>query len=196
MSRIPDDIRSFLEKHEAATALELSQVLACTPANIRYHLGRLQSHGVVEVISTAAGSHRGRPTLVYSLSPSTREQNISGLAAALLKVIMEGNSEETDRRLARAASLLAGPQLPIKAHLTRRLTDSVRRLRELKYHARWEAHSDGPRIFLEHCPYASLLTQHAAELCRIDGCLISMLIGVKARQVSKPGAHPCEFVLD
>jgi predicted ArsR family transcriptional regulator len=84
------------------------------------------------------------------------------------------------------------------ASLTHRLYQAIQRLNQMGYQARWEAHSEAPRLLLGHCPYAAILSKHP-ELCQMDAYLLEELMGVPADQIKKlaqdsRGARYCLFI--
>jgi predicted ArsR family transcriptional regulator len=81
--------------------------------------------------------------------------------------------------------------------LAKRLNLTIEKINGMKYHARWEAGSEGPRIVLAHCPYAAILEKHP-ELCKMDESMLKELMGQPARQISrtgKEGSSVCVFVV-
>jgi predicted ArsR family transcriptional regulator len=193
MTTTSTEILDYLRDHPRASSGEISRALECTPANVRYHLTHLIERGEVEVTGREVRRGKGRPVLHYGLSLAAQEQNLAGLATVLLdeiNLIDDGNAV-----LERAARRLAGSPPAPAQRLTTRLVGAVRRLNQLAYHARWEAHAGGPRIFLAHCPYAALQPQHAASLCRFDAALVSALTGCPVQPLTSPGAHPCAFAV-
>jgi predicted ArsR family transcriptional regulator len=193
MSTSPLRIREYLRTHPAATAADLSRALECTPANIRYHLGRLVAGGEIRVTGQCAGGRKGRPVLVYGLSPAAQENNLVELAGVLLEEANADRSGGSPSALEGAALRLAGSWPAASQHLTRRLANTIHRLNELAYHARWEAHAGGPRIYLAHCPYAALLDDHADAMCRFDACLLVALLGAPVKQLTPSSVRPCVF---
>jgi predicted ArsR family transcriptional regulator len=108
------------------------------------------------------------------------------------------SDDERSLALEQIASHLVpgGDRLP--ASLTHRLYQAVQRLNELGYQARWEAHSEAPRLLLGHCPYAAILPGHP-ELCKMDAYLLEGLLGVPVAQTKKRaqdsrGARYCLFI--
>ena len=195
MANLPEMICEYLEQHESATALELSQALECTPANIRHHLARLRRAGKIELAGQQpAAKSRGRPLHYYGLGPAAQEQNLAGLASALIEELLDGApADEASRRLAGAARRLAGSPAPQEMHVARRLNTAVRRLKDLRYNPRWEARADGPRLILVHCPYAALLPGYTQALCQFDRCLLEAMLSKPVHQLTRPGLPPCEF---
>lgn len=182
-----------------------------TDANARYHLGVLQSEGLVEVVGTRPADGKGRPTKVYSLSDQARGNNLASLTAALLDVLViplsQANQKSAIQMLAmRLSRQVEGNLDPEKtglriagARLTQNLKLAVERLNELGYEAHWEARSGAPRVILGHCPYASILNEHP-ELCRLDAVLLETMLNVPveliARQVAdERGLRSCVFRL-
>jgi predicted ArsR family transcriptional regulator len=69
-------------------------------------------------------------------------------------------------------------------HYVKRLHYTIEYLNKLNYRARWEAHSESPRIILGYCPYADILPEHP-ELCSLDCYLLEELLGAPVTQISK-----------
>lgn len=174
-------ILAFLKKQNIATATEISAALRVTPANVRHHLSLLEADGLVEVASLRGQGQRGRPQKVYRLGDAVLGDNLAPLADALLGQVSPEQVESMLQALGRA---LAGPLPERSTPLMRRLALTVERLNAMRYHARWEAHSTGPRIVLGHCPYAAVIEGHP-ELCRMDAILLQMLLGVSVEQLAK-----------
>jgi len=178
-------IISMLQTKHTLSAQEISRSLHLTPANIRHHLSILEEEGVIEVASQRKTPGRGRPIQVYSLTHQVLAHNLDALAGVLLEELLQNNSMHSqDEYFTRIASRLAQPEIPPNQSLTKRLYLAVQRLNDMHYQARWEAHSDAPRIFLEHCPYAAILPDHP-ELCRIDASLLNQLLDHPVTLTSK-----------
>ena len=194
-------ILDYLQIKPFATTSELSHALKMTTANVRHHLNVLMEEGAVEVIAQQPPQGRGRPAHLYNLTQQAHRHNLDGLASALLTTYLsvqapEGRSarfKQIAQRLASTASLKPA------ASLTQRLFQSVHRLNEMGYQARWEAHSEAPHLVLGHCPYAAILPEHP-ELCLLDSYIIEDLLGVPARQAKKlaqdlRGTRYCLFIV-
>jgi len=195
-------ILTYLETRQTATANEIARALQVTPANIRHHLGKLNADGLVTVVGERPAGGRGRPTQVYSLA--NQGDNVPQLASALLVMGLKHlNGEEKDTFLMSLANQMAARSSPplgdkTKQHITQRLVETVRKLDEMNYQPRWEAHVDAPYIILEHCPFLEILDDHP-ELCRLDAFLIEKLLGDKViqkakRQINRLGTRFCLFV--
>lgn len=187
-------IYKYLQNHPTATTAELSDYLGMTAANIRHHLARMAHEGIVEAAQQAPAG-RGRPTYHYHLTDQVQLNNLSVLANALLLELFEmvpaAERPAVLQHLAgRLLNLLSdGSPLPAPdLHLTRRLTMAVQILNACHYECRWEAHANGPRLMLSHCPYAALLSQHP-ELCQVDAILLEKLLGAPMKQTARKGAN-------
>jgi predicted ArsR family transcriptional regulator len=177
----------------------MSQAANTTAANIRHHLAILTHEGAVEVVGERPTSKRGRPALLYTLSKQARQHNMNGLSSALLDELLKPlPPDEQEQALQRIAQHMIGA-IESKDNLTQRLYLAMRRLNEMKYNARWEAHHNAPRIILGHCPYAQILPQHP-ELCQVDGFIIEKLLEKPVDQTEKlaidnQGSSYCKFVM-
>jgi predicted ArsR family transcriptional regulator len=179
------NIISMLQTKHSLSAQEISRALHLTPANIRHHLSILEEEGVIEVASQRKTPGRGRPIQVYTLTQQILAHNLDALAGVLLEELVQNDANlSLSDVYARVASRLAQPEIPLNPSFTKRLYLTVQRLNEMHYQARWEAHADAPRIFLEHCPYAAILPDHP-ELCQIDAYLLNKLLDHPVRLTSK-----------
>ncbi len=199
-------ILDHLDQFHGATAAELSQMLQLTAANIRYHLAILVEQGQVEAAGNAAQPGAGRPARLYRRA--RQAHNLDGLAHALLDELAGSQpAAEAEAMLLALAHSMARTarsgedqdQPGAGRHLTVRLSTAVQQLEPLGYQPRWEAHVDGPRIRLGHCPYRAVLDEHP-ELCRLDTYLLTNLVGQPVEQIAKlarstRGAPYCLFHL-
>jgi len=189
-------ILDYLQTNHQATPGELSRSLQVTAANIRHHLGILQEQGLVEVVGQSVPSGRGRPRQFYALSPSAQANNLAQLTRALLECI----APDQEEILRKVAQTLARESLAVHPNPTQRLYQAVQRLNALNYNARWEARAGGPRVMLEHCPYAPILDQHP-ELCQMDRYLVAGLTGLDVQQTARieygsTGPKACIFSVE
>ena len=166
-------ILDYLQGHATATVLELSRSSQVTRADVRHHIGLLVKEGIVEPIGKRGLEGRGRPMLVYSLMRELQVNNLTLLLIALCQSLPDEVREEI---LWRVGEHLAGNCKPFAGKLTRSLVQAVKRLKEMHYHARWEARSDGPRMIFSHCPYATILAD-CNSLCHLDTLLLQVLTG-------------------
>jgi predicted ArsR family transcriptional regulator len=178
-------ILDYLRKQQTATVHELSSALAMTGANVRHHLGVLESSELIELVSQRREG-RGRPVAVYGQSRRMLGDGLDGLAGALLEGLLRNASEaEQEARLKSVALRLGGNTMPGRVpSALRQLTQAVDRLNELHYQARWEAGIDGAHIILGHCPYAAIIATYP-ELCRMDAYLLEQRSGSPVEQTTK-----------
>ena len=195
-------ILAYLQSHHGVTAAEVSRALRVTPANIRHHLSILAADGRAQVVGERRGQGRGRPVQMYGLGDTASGDNLSALAdAALTQWLAALPPDQRDSALGALAAHLADASAGERsaAPIVRRLAQAMIRLNRLYYHARWEAHAQGPRVVFEHCPYAAILEKHP-ELCRMDGFLLKELLGADITQSARlelnaRGLPFCMFVL-
>jgi predicted ArsR family transcriptional regulator len=180
-------IFSYIRKHQAVTAAEIARDLNMTAANARHHLGILRKNGQVAVIAKrSAGTRGGRPCLVYGLSRHMLGDGLPALSHHLLGEMLESVNarqrasllEKLGKRLSGSCTRGASPSPMI------RLAETVKQLNRLGYRSRWEAHATGPRIILEHCPYAAIIRQHP-ELCEMDAALLRNCLDGAVEQIAK-----------
>jgi predicted ArsR family transcriptional regulator len=188
-------ILEYLRKNQSASGHELSRALGMTGANIRHHLTVLESNGLIESISHRQGG-RGRPVKIYGLSRRVVGDGLEDLARTMLDVFVRSPTGEAPEASLRLIALhLAGESSPVPEHLlTRRLNQTVDRLNELHYQARWEAGVDGPHIILGKCPFSAIITDYP-ELCQVDAFLLEQRSGQPAEQTAKlqPSARGYPF---
>jgi predicted ArsR family transcriptional regulator len=190
-------ILDYLEIHRVAIASEISRALKVTPADIRHHLNLLKQEGLVETCGLRKASGRGRPSRLFRLSQQKLGENLGILASALLDEIQEQLPEnQQSMALHRIARRIRGG-VSIPGNLSQRLVQATRRLNELNYQARWEAHPEAPQVIFEHCPYAAILEKHP-EICSLDSYLLEDLLVTPVSQLAKlakdtRGATYCKF---
>ena len=191
MTTARQKVLTYFAKSRTASAREIARALKLSAATVRHHLRVLAADGRLELISPRGSNGRGRPEKVYSLPRAALGDNLAGLSEALLTASGSRIQMET------LARHLAGESNYASQPLARRLNLTVEKFNQMKYHARWEAGSEGPRILFSHCPYAAIIEKHP-ELCRMDQTLLMELMGQPARQVSrtgKDGSSVCVFVV-
>jgi DeoR family transcriptional regulator, suf operon transcriptional repressor len=192
-------VLAYLNKTRTASAREISRALKMSAANVRHHLRVLVSDGRLEVASVRGREGRGRPEKVYSLPRAALGDNLAVLADALLGEAGSKPELSADQssRMETLAERLEGKTNMASQPLARRLNLTIEKLKQMNYHARWEAGSAGPRIIFGHCPYAAIIEKHP-ELCQMDKALIHEMMGQSASQIfkiGKDGSSVCVFVV-
>jgi predicted ArsR family transcriptional regulator len=168
-----------------------------TGANIRHHLGILESNELIEVIGSRKEG-RGRPRNIYGLSRRVQGDGLDRLSGALLETWLGGVADEKrEGELKLVAENLAGGFYPGNS-IIKNLVRAIERLNEMHYQARWEASPAGSRIILGHCPYAAIVNGHP-EICIMDSLLLESMLGPHIEQSVKlqltdKGLPFCAFV--
>ena len=193
-------ILGYLGQHNGASAVEISRALNVSAANIRYHLSILVSDGRVQLLGFRPEQGKGRPVQIYGLGKAAQGDNLAGLLDVLLTQLLEKiEPPEVDPLLrGMAASLVPTKAADGAVHITRRLAQTVSRLDQFGYAARWEAHAAAPRVIFERCPYAAVIAKHP-ELCRMDGFMLEQQLGGSVEQTARleknaRGTTFCQFV--
>lgn len=191
MTTARQKILAYFAKSRTASTREISRALKMSAATVRHHLRVLASDGRLELSAVRGRDGRGRPEKIYSLPRAALGDNLSTLSDALLT---EAGSriqmESLAKRLTGQTSFAGQP-------LARRLNLTVEKFNQMKYHARWEAGSEGPRVIFSHCPYAAILEKHP-ELCKMDEAMLREFMGQPASQIfrtGKEGSTVCVFVI-
>lgn len=182
-------VLAYLYKSRTASAREISRALRLSAATARHHLRVLVSDGRLEVASGRGREGRGRPQKVYSIPRAALGDNLSALAEAIWAESVSVRVEALAKRLAADSDFKNQP-------VPRRLSMVVERLNQMKYHARWEAGAEGPRVIFGHCPYAAILANRP-ELCRMDAALLEEFMGGSAEKLGtiREGGLTCVFAL-
>lgn len=177
-------VLSYLTRNRTASAREISRALKMSAATVRHHLRVMVADGRLEFETVRRREGRGRPEKVYSLPRGALGDNLSALSDALLAEAGALNEDEASRMKALAGHL-AGESKFESQPVVKRLNLLVEKLDRMKYHARWEAGAEGPRVHFGHCPYAAIVARHP-ELCEMDTKLVSLLLSRPVLRESKP----------
>jgi predicted ArsR family transcriptional regulator len=199
-----EKVLEYVRARRTVTAGELARSFGMSAANARRHLGLLADEGLLEVIGLRPSGGRGRPTQVYAPASRLLGDNLPGLAATALDLLLEGLSQGDRQSMwIRLGQRMASGQVSLpgagRAAAARRLTEAVRRLNELGYAARWEAAALGPRLTFSRCPYEAVLERHP-DICYADAALIETLCGAPAALAARliadgQGGRVCRFNL-
>jgi predicted ArsR family transcriptional regulator len=171
-----------------------------TAVTVRHHLNELQQRELIDTSQLRHRSTPGRPQHIYVLTEKALEHfpdNYQRLATGLLErlqshlppegvnVIIEGVADDM------AADIdLSG--LPFKQRIKR----VIEYLNEHGYSATYEPCEDGYILRTNSCPYHELASQ-TDHLCRMDMRLISSLLGVVPRILSRvaEGGSNCAYLI-
>lgn len=193
-------ILDTLDQRGTASAEQLAHAFGMTAANLRRHLGILQSRDLVTVVGRHQGGGRGRPQAIYALSTPRQGAGLERLTRALLAEVATKESAATNVAVLRnLARRILGSQAAPFGSLTQRLVAAVQQLSHLNYRPHWEAKQQGPELVLGRCPYAAIIADHPA-LCQMDTHMIEGLLGTSVELASKlqpgpQGTPQCIFVM-
>lgn len=192
MTSTRNTILETLRVRHQATTEELARLADVTESNVRHHLRKLGSEGLIVKTGRRIVAGRGRPAEVYELAD--QPENLAALAGHLLD--RDRGGEMAMQRLAAAFAPGRGDR---SAHITRRLVAAMGVLNRLNYRARWEPDPEGPQVIFAHCPFAEIINEHP-ELCVMDRLMLERLTGERAEQVEKlemnnEGVLLCRFVV-
>jgi len=196
-------ILEYLLKYHTATSAELSEAFHFTKENIRHHLNILLYEGLIEVLpeTTITRNQPGRPNLVYHIHLENQPGNMVQLAVVLFRTYLENLKSEPEKQagLKKLAKILF-PSSDKDIKPTQLYNQSIERLNQHGYQARWEAHHEGPLFSFRNCPYATAQKEQP-ELCQMDSFILENLLGSPVNQVTKMnfnGKNPpsCIFSLD
>ncbi len=199
-------ILEILRERGDATVDELVNALKdrihheITAVTIRHHLDILRSEELVTPPTVRRRSTPGRPQHVYALTEKALEffpNNYQNLVEALLdqvkatlpppqvNVIMENIAD----KMVTDAGLLA---VPMEA----RLDQITVYLNQQGYDSHWEPSPEGYILYTRNCPYRQIAGDHN-ELCGLDFRVVSGLLGVVPRRVSRLVEHDdrCTFLI-
>lgn len=173
-----------------------------TAVTVRHHLGVLHEEGFVTEPELRHRSSPGRPQNVYMLTdkahglyPNNYPQLVSALLEQLEKhlppgginVVMEGVAENIAGSFEVNLDGLAYDQ---------RLDLIVSYLNERGYAATWEVGAEGYILHTRNCPY-HVVAQSTESLCAMDMRLITSLVGVVPRRLSRisSGDESCAYLI-
>lgn len=172
-----------------------------TSVTVRHHLAKLQEDGLVADAQMRHRSSPGRPQHIYILTErgtayfpnnypdlaiNLLQQIKSTLPAKQVNVIIEGVADN----MAKEASLSDCE------NLQERLDKAVEYLNAHGYEANWKSHQDGFVLETTNCPYHKI-AQDDQALCQLDMRLISQMLGVVPRLLSRisDGDEACSYLI-
>ena len=168
----------YIRDKKEVTVAELSRKFQLTPANIRYHVKKLQEDGLVTVTTPEPWKRRrGRPELVIQLASRSRPDSLPQLVHALLSAAGEIQDPVVAAAFSSAVRQHLFPGPARGGSLTTRINRLVASFNHLNYQARWEVHAAGPRIIFANCPFARVIASHP-ELCEMDRRLLEERTGL------------------
>lgn len=203
MQKTRETILKYLKEKGEATVDELSSVLGgLTSVTVRHHLDILRGAGFVSDPMIRHRATPGRPQYAYTLTGKASEhfpKNYRDLAGHLLEEMKacppHGGVNIFFEGVANRMSALAQPVVAGET-LDQQLDHAVAFLNSQGYVANWERADDGYLLHTCNCPYEALAKDNP-ELCGMDLTLVSNLLGLVPRRISRvvEGATSCAYFI-
>lgn len=174
-------ILQLIRDEGRVTVDRLAEKLGLSPMTIRHHLALLQRDGLVQAEVMPSPGRRGRPRLIYILTPAGAEMfpsNVTRLADLLLVQLKRRiPPAELNAFLDSLADAWANSFTPVEGISTEAKLDQITMfLNNMGYQASWKYAGSVVEFHLEHCPYRWLAGLHP-ELCHVDMKLLQRLTG-------------------
>ena len=186
-------VRAILERGPA-TAVDLAERLAITPAGIRRHLDALIADGILQAreahITSSHSRGRGRPSKVFAMTTQGREQSETSyddLAASALRFIANRGSRNQVKEFARdrAAEIekRASSKISSKKDTEQRAEILAKLLTEDGYLSTVNHNAVGVEICQHHCPVAHVASEFP-ELCEAEVEMLSRVLGTHVQRLA------------
>lgn len=174
-------ILQLIHDEGRVTVDRLAEKLGLSPMTIRHHLALLQRDGLVQAEVMPSPGRRGRPRLIYILTPAGAEMfpsNVTRLADLLLVQLKRLiPPAELNAFLDSLADAWANSFTSIEGISTEAKLDQIAMfLNNMGYRASWKYAGSVVEFRLEYCPYRWLAELHP-ELCHVDMKLLQRLTG-------------------
>ncbi len=184
---IRDQILDYLGNNPSVTVTELAMSLNVTRQDIRYHLKPLLDAQLVEKTSagsTSTDKGRGRPATRLRITDKSHPNNYPKLVSSLLNYFLTKNNGMPSEKAALLAKMVFNASAENTSGLMQALINMVQILNQNHYQSHWEAHSAGPRVIFENCPYAQILGDFP-QLCEMDSEFLSQATGMKTEMLQR-----------
>jgi predicted ArsR family transcriptional regulator len=177
--------RAILEALRAApeplTVEALAEHAGLHPNTARHHLDVLAAANLVER-TVAAPSGRGRPKVLFSVSPSALAPFAE--LSEFLQRALDGGVEDVVAVEAARRWLAAVPQAGVVDDADGAVAAAVESLQAVGFDARSDAIGD--TIVVSQCPYASLISEHPM-ICTVHAELVSGVLARTGQDVTLAG---------
>ena len=195
-------ITEILRENGTATVAVLADELGMAQVSVRHHLDILVSEGLVQLSGLQRRDGAGRPSQVYTLTPSgfklfpqrhdaLADSLLTELKASLPGSVVRGVLERVAERTAQEAPL---PEMD--QDVEARLGQVASFLTDRGYSARWELCADHYELHACNCPYAGVSDRHP-ELCMMDQVMMQQIMPDALRLESRviDGSAHCTYVI-
>jgi len=185
--------RAILERGPA-TAVELAERLAITPAGIRRHLDGLVADGILESreahVTSVNSRGRGRPAKVFIITDNGREKfehSYDDLAVSALKFMASKNGSHLVQEFATARAeeieRKAAKKIASKSSINAKVEALTDHLCSEGYSATTTGRGNGVEICQHHCPVAHVAAEFP-ELCEAETAAISRMLGTHVQRLA------------
>ncbi len=186
-------VRAILERGPA-TAVDLAERLAITPAGIRRHLDGLVADGILEPreahVTSVNLRGRGRPAKVFIMTDEGREKfehSYDDLAVSALKFMATKSGSHLVKEFAnsRAEEIerKAAKKMAAKNSLGAKVDALTEHLCSEGYSATTAGRGNGVEICQHHCPVAHVAAEFP-ELCEAETAAISRMLGTHVQRLA------------
>ena len=205
MQETRQHILEILHERNQATVDEIVEQLQkrrgpITAVTVRHHLTRLQEDDFITEPELLHRSTPGRPQHVYSLTEKAKDQfpnNYRYLLKNLLDQLRENLPPEGVNVIMQGVA----SNFAVEASIPRlprgeQLDLATEFLNQRGYKADWEKTSEGYVLYTSNCPYHHV-AQTNQELCDLDMRLVSELLGVVPRVITRvsAGDAQCSYLI-
>lgn len=196
-----DEILDLLKRHGNLSVDQMAGHLSITPMGVRQHLNILEKDGLVSCQAVRRGL--GRPSHLYSLTPSAREyfpQNYENFALAVLGDIQANQGEDAvDEVFRRRADKLAEQlhQKVFAKELKAKVSQLAQVLDEMGSMTSFEEAPDDTFVLNEHNCSILGVAMHYPQACRYEKELFERVLGVKVerQECQSSGQNSCRYVI-
>jgi len=200
-----EQILNILKKRGQATVDEIVRDLQesrgkITAVTVRHHLSRLQEDHLVDTPRMKHRESPGRPQHIYTLTEKAQSvfpNNYQHLAESVLKQVQNKLPDDTVNVIFEGiADDMAADAAIYGETLPERLQAVVVYLNQHGYEAYWEKGDSDYILHTINCPYHHI-SQEQEILCQMDIRLISKMLGVVPRRISRiaEGHASCAYLI-
>lgn len=196
-----DEIMELLKRHGSLSVDQLAGFLSITPMGVRQHLNILEKDGLVSCQAVRRGL--GRPSHLYSLTPSAREyfpQSYESFALTMLDNIQTEHGDEAVDSLFRNRSEKIATQLHSKvggSDLKTRVVQLSNLLDEMGSMTSFEQVDDATFVLNEHNCSILGVAMHYPQACQHERDLFERVLDarVERQECQSSGQSTCRYVI-
>jgi len=188
-----DQVARRILEFGPATAVELAEKLAITPAGIRRHLDSLIAEGILtcrEPYQSSTLRSRGRPSKVFLMTDQGREKfehSYDDLAVSALKFMASKNGSYLVDEFARTRALEFERKSDSINNSKKSVSEKAKVLAKLLtkegYAATTDKMGNGEEICQHHCPIAHVASEFP-QLCEAETAAFSRILGTHVQRLA------------